>query len=205
MSTSDLLSRCRVLPVITVHNTASALELAQALFAGGMHALEITLRTPAGLEAIRQIKSRHPDVLVAAGTVTTPDEMTTAVAAGADFCLSPGISSRLLERAHDLGVVFVPGVATASEVMLGLEYGFDTFKLFPAEVIDGLNLLKSLAGPFPQVRFCPTGGLNPNNYRDYLAMPNVVCIGGSWMVSNDLVGEQDWAQIRLLAAEAMSD
>lgn len=198
------LSACRVLPVITAKDVESTVALSQALSRGGMKAVEITLRTPAALDSIREVAAQVPDMLVAAGTVTNPDELHRAVAAGASMVVSPGATPRLLRAAREAGIDFVPGVTTASEVMQGLDEGYDCFKLFPAVAVGGLNLLKSLAGPFPDVKFCPTGGLNPANFREFLALPNVVCCGGSWMVAADLVDNQRWDEIEVLARDAMA-
>jgi 2-dehydro-3-deoxyphosphogluconate aldolase / (4S)-4-hydroxy-2-oxoglutarate aldolase len=202
---SDLLRPCRVLPVITARDPASTVELARALHRGGMCAVEITLRTPAALDSIRAVKAEVPALRVAAGTVTTPRELDAALEAGAELALSPGSTPALLAAAVERRVPLVPGVATASEVMQGLDAGLDTFKLFPAATLGGIALLKSLAGPFPQVSFCPTGGLNPDNFRDYLAQPNVVCCGGSWMVTSELVERGAWDTIAALAADAMAE
>jgi 2-dehydro-3-deoxyphosphogluconate aldolase/(4S)-4-hydroxy-2-oxoglutarate aldolase len=200
-----LLERCRVLPVITATDVESTVQLTRTLLSGGMAAVEITLRTEAGLDSIRAVKDQVPEILVAAGTVTNPSELEAAVNAGADFCVSPGLTEQLLRASSEAGVDFVPGVATASEVMLGMDYGYTTFKLFPAVAAGGINLLKSLGGPYPQVKFCPTGGLTPQNFREFLALPNVVCCGGSWMVADKLIQSGQWTEIERLAREAMSE
>jgi 2-dehydro-3-deoxyphosphogluconate aldolase / (4S)-4-hydroxy-2-oxoglutarate aldolase len=199
----NILARARVLPVVTARDVESTVQLSRTLAAGGMVAVEITLRTAAALDSIRAVKEQLPDVIVAAGTVTNPAELDAAMAAGADFCVSPGLTESLLQAASEAGVGFVPGVATASEVMLGLKYGYESFKLFPAMAVGGMAMLNSLAGPFPDVRFCPTGGLTPENFREFLALPNVVCCGGSWMVSSALVAAGNWGEIERLAHEAM--
>ena len=205
MSFAEQLGHCRVLPVITARDVASTVCLAQALEQGGMQAVEITLRTPAALDSLRAVKAAVPGMLVAAGTVTSPDLLAQAAEAGADFCVSPGTTETLLRAASAKGVRLLPGVATASEVMLGMDYGLDLFKLFPAVSVGGINLLKSLAGPFPTVRFCPTGGLGPSNFREFLALPNVLCCGGSWMVTEEMVLAGDWGKIETLARRAMDD
>jgi 2-dehydro-3-deoxyphosphogluconate aldolase/(4S)-4-hydroxy-2-oxoglutarate aldolase len=198
------LSACRVLPVITAMDEKSTVALAQALSRGGMKAVEITLRTPAALDCIRAVAAEVPDMIVAAGTVTNPVELHSAVEAGASMVVSPGATPRLLRAAREGNIDFVPGVATASDVMQGLDEGYTCFKLFPAVAVGGLNLLKSLGGPFPDVKFCPTGGLNAANFREFLALANVVCCGGSWMVSADLVEDGRWDEIEALARDAMS-
>tara|TARA_R110002074_G_scaffold402261_1_gene605794 strand:- start:6690 stop:7313 length:624 start_codon:yes stop_codon:yes gene_type:complete len=201
---TTLLANYRVLPVITATDVASTVELARALRRGGMKAVEITLRTPAALESITAVAAEVPDMVVAAGTVTNPTELHSAIEAGASMVVSPGSTPALLRAAREAGIDFVPGVATASEVMLGLDEGYDCFKLFPAVAVGGMQLLKSLAGPFPDVKFCPTGGLTQANFREFLALPNVVCCGGSWMVSAELVAHGRWDQIEALAGDAMS-
>ncbi|MBN7796794.1 bifunctional 4-hydroxy-2-oxoglutarate aldolase/2-dehydro-3-deoxy-phosphogluconate aldolase [Parahaliea mediterranea] len=201
----ELLAPCRVLPVITAGDEAGTVRLCRALAAAGMRAVEITLRTPAALDSLRAVKAELPQLLVAAGTVTNPRELDAALEAGADILVSPGATASLLRAAAERRAHFVPGVATASEVMQGLDHGIDTFKLFPAAAAGGIGLLKSLAGPFPGVQFCPTGGLTADNFRDYLALPNVVCCGGSWMVAPALVEAGDWDRIAALAADAMAE
>jgi 2-dehydro-3-deoxyphosphogluconate aldolase/(4S)-4-hydroxy-2-oxoglutarate aldolase len=204
MSFAEQLSQCRVLPVITAYDVASTVRLAQALKQGGMKAVEVTLRTSAALESISAVKADVPGILVAAGTITNAAGLEQAGEAGADFFVSPGTTESLLRAAREQGAQLLPGVATASEVMLGMEYGLDMFKLFPAVPVGGMNLLKSLGGPFPDVRFCPTGGLGPGNFREFLALPNVLCCGGSWMATRDLVLSGEWDTIETLAHEAMS-
>jgi 2-dehydro-3-deoxyphosphogluconate aldolase/(4S)-4-hydroxy-2-oxoglutarate aldolase len=202
-SLAERLGGCHILPVVTCGDVDAALRLARALVNAGMGAVEFTLRTPKALQCLAQVKERFPELLVAAGTVTRPDDIHRALDAGADFCVSPGISAALLTTADRLGVPYLPGVATASEVMLGLEHGCELFKLFPAEAIGGVALLNSLAGPFPDIRFCPTGGLTQDNVGDYLALPNVICCGGSWMVATELIASEEWSEIERLAADAL--
>jgi len=200
----SLLSSFRVLPVVTAYDADVTVQLARTLLSGGMKAIEITLRTAAALDAIRAVKQQVPEIQVAAGTITNPTELAAAADAGADFFVSPGSSAQLLQAARRMGVDFVPGVATASEVMMGLDLNFSVFKLFPAMAAGGIPLLKSLAGPYPNVRFCPTGGLTPDNFREFLELPNVICCGGSWMVADKLVRDGNWSEIERLAAEAMA-
>lgn len=198
------LQACRVLPVVTATDVETTVQLARALQRGGMGAIEITLRTEAALESIRAVRETVPGMLVAAGTVTDPAQLDSVLAAGAGLVISPGATPELLQAAVACGADFIPGVATASELMQGLAWGFTVFKLFPAEAVGGRALLRSFAGPFPEARFCPTGGLNPGNFRDYLALPNVICCGGSWMVAADLVDNRRWDEISALAREAMA-
>jgi 2-dehydro-3-deoxyphosphogluconate aldolase/(4S)-4-hydroxy-2-oxoglutarate aldolase len=205
MTIREQLAAYRVLPVITAEDVESTVALSRALLEGGMRAVEITLRTDAALEAIAAVRSALPEMAVAAGTVTNPRALQAAVEAGCDFYVSPGLTEQLLAAAREAEVSLVPGVATPSEIMLGMDYGLDCFKLFPAVPVGGIALLKALAGPFPGLAFCPTGGLSPDNFREFLALPNVVCCGGSWMVAAELVQREDWDTIRQLAAAAMND
>lgn len=200
----SLLERCRVLPVITASDPDQTVRLCQVLARAGMAGVEITLRTPEALASITAVKAEVPGVVVAAGTVLNAADMAAARRAGADFCVSPGLTPALLDAGTDTGTPLLPGVASASEIMLGLDRGYRSFKLFPAAAAGGIPMLKSLGGPFPDVRFCPTGGLNPDNFREYLALPNVLCCGGSWMVADALVSAGLWQQIEDLAAQAMT-
>lgn len=204
MTFREQLVQARVLPVVTAHDVDSTLDLVTALAAGGMTAVEITLRTEAALASLQAVKRAFPDLQIAAGTITCAEDMDLALSAGADFCVSPGITVELLEAAQTSGSKLLPGVASASDILLGMSYGVDTFKLFPAVAVGGIALLKSFAGPFPDVRFCPTGGLTPDNFHEFLALPNVICCGGSWMVESGLVQEKNWLQIESLAREAVA-
>jgi len=200
----EQLLKVRVMPVLTVHSEAQALAVCDALASGGILAVEITLRTSAALAAIRAVKAARPDFCVAAGTIRTPQDMEAVAAIGVDFAVSPGWSPSLSASASALGLPFLPGVSTASEIIQGSESGHQCFKLFPAEAVGGIPLLKSLAAPFGGVEFCPTGGIGTHNYRDYLALPNVLCIGGSWMVDPKLIAAQDWDTIERLSRECMT-
>lgn len=202
---NDTLQSCRVLPVVTARDVESTVQLARALCRGGMPAIEITLRTPAALEAIAAVRSEVPEMLVAAGTVNTPADLERVLDAGVELALSPGSTDALLRAAAEAPLSFVPGVGTASEVMNAMDHGFSICKLFPAVVVGGIAMLRSLGGPFPDMRFCPTGGLDRQNFRQFLALPNVICCGGSWMVAADLVDNGRWDVIEDLAREAMSD
>ena len=200
----EQLLKVRVMPVLTVNSEAQALAVCDALAAGGILAVEITLRTPAALSAIRAVKAARPDFCVAAGTVRTPQDMEAVAAAGVDFAVSPGWSPNLSAAASALGLPFLPGVSTPSEIIQGSECGHSCFKFYPAEAVGGISLLKALAGPFAGVEFCPTGGIGTHNYRDYLALPNVLCIGGSWMVDTKLIEAQQWDEIESLSRECMA-
>lgn len=191
------------IPVIALDDLATAVPLARACAAGGVRILEITLRTAAGVQAIEAIAAQVPDVLVGAGTVTRVEELRWVQDAGARFAFAPGFDPRLVEEAARLGLDFIPAVMTPSEVMAAQNLGVGLMKLFPAAQAGGPGMLKALAGPFPSVRFCPTGGVDAANAATYLALPNVVAVGGSWMTPKDLVARGDWAGITALAAEAL--
>lgn len=191
-----------VMPVMVINNLDQAVPLAHALVAGGLKVLEITLRTPVALEAIKRIKAEVPGAIVGAGTIINVQTLHQAIDAGAEFIVSPGVTDSLLDAALATGVPLLPGVITPSEVMRLLERGIQAMKFFPAEAAGGIPMLKSLGGPLPQVTFCPTGGVTPSNAPQYLALSNVACVGGSWMAPADLVDAGDWAEITRRAAEA---
>lgn len=193
-----------VIPVIVLQDVADAVPLARALLAGGIQALEITLRTPAGLESIRRIAAEVPEALVGAGTVTRPEDLRAVRAAGARFAFSPGWAADLSDAAEQEGLDFVPGVMTPSEVMAAANRGHRAMKLFPASVAGGVPMLRALAGPFAELRFCPTGGVDASNCAQYLALPNVFAVGGSWLTPADAVRERDWPRITAIAAQAAS-
>ncbi|MFF4252299.1 bifunctional 4-hydroxy-2-oxoglutarate aldolase/2-dehydro-3-deoxy-phosphogluconate aldolase [Streptomyces sp. NPDC001663] len=199
---ASVLDLAPVIPVVVIEDAADAVPLARALVAGGLPAIEVTLRTPVALEAIRAIAEAVPDAVVGAGTVITPGQVKETVAAGARFLVSPGWTDVLLEAMRASGVPFLPGVSTTSEVVALLERGVREMKFFPAEAAGGTAYLKSLAGPLPQARFCPTGGVGPGNAPEYLALPNVACVGGTWMIPADAVAAGDWGRIEALAREA---
>jgi 2-dehydro-3-deoxyphosphogluconate aldolase/(4S)-4-hydroxy-2-oxoglutarate aldolase len=201
---AQLLGTTRVVPVITIDDVAHAVPLAAALVAGGLPVLEVTLRTQAGLEAIRRIAAAVPGAVVGAGTVTTPAQLEAARAAGARFIVSPGCTDALARAASQAGCAFLPGAVTASELMRLLELGITTAKFFPAQSSGGAAAIRALAGPFPQVSFCPTGGIDLERAGAYLSLPNVICIGGSWMVTRELIGAGDWPQVTALAAAAVA-
>lgn len=204
MTAHDVLTLAPVLPVLVIEHLEDAVPLAQALVNGGLPALEITLRTPCALEAISEITRCVPDAIVGAGTVTSPDELSALVHAGAAFALSPGSTPQLLFAGQRSPITYIPAVSTVSELMLAMEAGYRTFKFFPAESVGGVGALRAIAGPFPDVRFCPTGGINAHNYLDYLALPNVTCVGGSWVAPANLIKNQDWQGIEALAKECVS-
>lgn len=199
---TSVLDLAPVVPVVVVDDLADAVPLARALVAGGLPAIEVTLRTPVALDAIRAIAGEVPGAVVGAGTVITPGQVGDVVAAGARFLVSPGWTDLLLEAMRASGMPFLPGVSTTSEVVALLERGVREMKFFPAEAAGGTAYLKALAAPLPQARFCPTGGITPGSAPEYLALPNVGCVGGSWMLPKDAVADRDWGRVEALAREA---
>ncbi|MER5671669.1 bifunctional 4-hydroxy-2-oxoglutarate aldolase/2-dehydro-3-deoxy-phosphogluconate aldolase [Pseudonocardia alni] len=197
-----LLEQAPVVPVVVLHDAATAVPLARALVDGGLPVIEVTLRTPAALEAVRRIAAEVPDAVVGTGTVRTPDDVRASVDAGARFLVSPGATPRLLDAMEDSGLDFLPGTATISEMMAVAERGHTACKFFPAEAAGGRPFLKSVAGPLPDLRFCPTGGITVDSAPGYLALPNVSCVGGSWLTPADAVAAGDVDRIRGLAAAA---
>ena len=197
-----ILGLAPVVPVLIIDRLDDAVPLAQALVAGGLRVLEVTLRSDAALDAIAAIAKSVPDAVVGAGTVLTPSQVARVGNAGGRFIVSPGAYPALVEAALESGVPYLPGVATPSEAMALLARGVRHQKLFPAEAVGGVELLRSLASPLPQVTFCPTGGITPQKAPDYLALPNVACIGGSWVAPAKLVAARDWRGITDLAREA---
>ncbi|CAM5534439.1 bifunctional 4-hydroxy-2-oxoglutarate aldolase/2-dehydro-3-deoxy-phosphogluconate aldolase [Streptomyces sp. ATCC51928] len=199
---ASVLDLAPVVPVVVLHDVADAVPLARALVAGGLPAIEVTLRTPAALESIRAMAAEVPGAVVGAGTVISPEHVRDTVDAGARFLVSPGWTDALLEAMKASGVPFLPGVSTTSEVVALLERGVREMKFFPAEAAGGTAYLKALSAPLPQARFCPTGGISLASAPSYLALPNVGCVGGSWMVPADAVAAKDWDRVARLAAEA---
>ncbi|HET7929827.1 MAG TPA: bifunctional 4-hydroxy-2-oxoglutarate aldolase/2-dehydro-3-deoxy-phosphogluconate aldolase [Rhodanobacteraceae bacterium] len=191
-----------VVPVVVIHELAHAVPLARALVAGGTPAIEVTLRTPVALDAIRAIAAEVEGAMVGAGTVLTPRDLAAVARAGARFAVSPGCTPALLDAAAYSTVPLLPGAATASEVMALLERGYNLQKCFPAAAIGGVALLKAWAGPLAGARFCPTGGIAADNARDYLALPNVMCVGGSWLTPGPALAAGDWQSIEALARSA---
>jgi len=191
-----------VIPVIVVEELAHAVPLAQALVAGGVRVLEVTLRTAPALEAIRLIARAVPDAIVGAGTLTRPTEFADAEAAGARFGVSPGLTPAMIEAARQTRLPLLPGVFTPSEVIAACQAGFRQLKLFPAQQAGGIGMLKALAGPFPEVTFCPTGGITAETAPHFLALPNVACVGGSWLTPKDALAAGDWNRITALARAA---
>ncbi|GAA4082787.1 bifunctional 4-hydroxy-2-oxoglutarate aldolase/2-dehydro-3-deoxy-phosphogluconate aldolase [Streptomyces sp. NPDC001251] len=201
-SAASVLDLAPVVPVVVIDDAADAVPLARALVAGGLPAIEVTLRTPAALDAIRAIAAEVPDAVVGAGTVISRAGVAKAIGAGARFLVSPGWTPALLDAMQGSGVPFLPGVSTTSEVVALLEQGVREMKFFPAEAAGGTAYLKSLAGPLPQARFCPTGGISLASAPTYLALPNVGCVGGTWMLPQDALATGDWPRVETLAREA---
>ena len=202
MNALELLQHSPVMPVIVIKDIDTAVDLARALVAGGIRSLEVTLRSDAALEAIRVMSEAVPEALVGVGTVRTPRQLEAALNAGAKFGVSPGLTPELAQAAAASGIPFLPGVATASESMYAADRGFTEQKLFPAEAVGGMALLKALHGPLPDISFCPTGGVNAANAARYIALPNVKCVGGSWLTPDAMVSAKDWASITDLARQA---
>ncbi len=198
---ADICRLACVVPVLVIDDLAHAAPLARALVAGGLPALEVTLRTPCALDAIREM-AEVPGGVVGAGTLLTPADVKAAKAAGAKFGVSPGATQRLLDACAEHDLPLLPGAVTASEVMVLLEMGYTVQKFFPAEQSGGAAFLKSVGSPIPQVSFCPTGGISLKNARDYLALKTVLCVGGSWVAPKEAMVRGDWAAITSLAAEA---
>lgn len=203
-SAIEILRTGPVIPVMVIEDTAHAVPLAKALVAGGLKVLEITLRSDAALESIQLISEQVPDAIVGAGTVTSKKDLDNITAAGALFAISPGLTPKLLDAASCSSIPLIPGVSSASELMYGMEAGLTEFKFFPAEAAGGIQMIKSLGGPFPHITFCPTGGISPANYKNYLALKNVACVGGSWLAPKEAVLAGDWSKIKNICIDAVT-
>jgi len=201
-SALDVMQDAAVIPVIVLQDAAHAVPLARALVAGGIRMLEVTLRTPVALACIEAIAKEVPDAVVGAGTVRSAADAQAAAFAGARFAVSPGYTHAVGKACHDLGIALLPGVATGSEIMMAQEDGYTALKFFPAVPAGGTAMLKAWHGPFNEVVFCPTGGITAGNAREFLALPNVACVGGSWLTPADALAANDWARITRLAGEA---
>lgn len=199
MSPLDVMNAGRVVPVLVFKKIEHALPVAEALLEGGVKVFEITLRTECALDAIQLIAEKLPEGITGAGTVTNLGQLKAVEERGAQFAISPGLTPALLEGANKGKTALLPGISTISELMTGMEHGYDCFKFFPAESNGGVNALKSIGGPLPHINFCPTGGISPSNFENYLALPNVRCVGGSWLVPNDAIEAGDWKRITELA------
>ena len=201
----EVLNAGPVVPVIVIKNIEQAVPLALALLKGGIKVLEVTLRSEAAIDAIRLLSREVPDAVVGAGTVASPEDLEAVAAAGAVFAISPGLTPSLLDAANRGPIALIPGIATASELMLGMEMGYTAFKFFPAEAAGGVPMLKSIGGPFPHITFCPTGGVSQKNFNDYLALANVACVGGSWIVPSREIKMENWDTITKLAENAVAE
>ena len=202
LSSLQVMQDAPVIPVIVLNDVAHAVPMARALLAGGIRMLEITLRTPQALACMEAIANEVEGAVVGAGTVRSPQDAAAAVKAGARFAVSPGYTPAVGQACKDLGLALLPGVATGSEIMMALEGGYTELKFFPAMQAGGPGMLKAWSGPFFDVRFCPTGGVTQQNANDLLSLPNVACVGGSWLVPADALAKGDWARIEALAREA---
>jgi 2-dehydro-3-deoxyphosphogluconate aldolase/(4S)-4-hydroxy-2-oxoglutarate aldolase len=191
----------KIIPVISINSVDEMLYLAEALIEGGVSIFEITLRTPAALGAIQEVAKRFPHAMTGAGTVLNSEQFKKVEDAGASFAISPGLTASL--AIYKSSIPLLPGVATASEIMQGIEYGFDAFKLFPANIVGGIGALKAFGAPFKEVVFCPTGGINATNAKDFLALENVLCIGGSWIVPAELIAAKRFDEITKITKEAI--
>ncbi|MEZ5740758.1 MAG: bifunctional 4-hydroxy-2-oxoglutarate aldolase/2-dehydro-3-deoxy-phosphogluconate aldolase [Burkholderiaceae bacterium] len=199
LTTDQLVDDGPVIPVILLDRATDAVPLARALLAGGVRVLEITLRTAAALEAIGLVREQCPEAIVGAGTVRSPAELAAAHAAGAQFIVSPGLTAAVSRAAAEAGLPLLPGAVTASEIMQAMDLGHRLLKFFPASAVGGPAALRALASPFADVNFCPTGGIDPANAADYLGLPNVRCVGGSWLTPRKLIDAGAWDQITALA------
>lgn len=200
----DLFNMGPIVPVLVINKVEEALPIAEALLTAGVNVLEVTLRTPAALDIISAIAKELPEAIVGSGTVINRQLLQQSYDAGAKFAISPGLTKDLLQAGNEGNIALIPGISSISDLMDGADYGYDHLKFFPAEASGGVNAIKSIGGPFPDIRFCPTGGINLNNVRDYLALPNVACCGGSWLVSNEIVENKQWSEITRLANQALA-
>lgn len=203
ISAEDVFSLSPIIPVLQIDKIEYAIPIAEALFSGGIHILEITLRNPLALTVLELLVTTYPEAMIGAGTVTTELQLDEVVKIGAKFAFSPGLTNHLLKVGQTLGIPFIPGVGSVSDVMAGLEQGYTHFKLFPAVSVGGISMLHSIYNPFPHVSFCPTGGINASNFNDFLSLPNVLTVGGSWLVPTAAVKENRWEVIQNLSVSAL--
>jgi len=204
MKTIELANYGPVIPVIVIDNVEDAVPMAEALLEGGIRVLEVTLRSNCALQAIEAIAKNVPEAIVGAGTLRTKADATNAKIAGSQFAVSPGYSSNMGSICKEIDLPLLPGVSSGSEIMMANDDGYDFLKLFPAVAVGGVNLLKGFSGPFADVKFCPTGGVTIQNASDFLALPNVIVCGGTWLTPNEYVNQKNWAKITQLAKEASS-
>jgi 2-dehydro-3-deoxyphosphogluconate aldolase/(4S)-4-hydroxy-2-oxoglutarate aldolase len=202
-SSEEIFNQGPVVPVLVIENVEDAVPIAKALIAGGINVLEVTLRTEAAMDVIRAIAKALPDVYIGAGTVTNREQLKAVTEAGAKFAISPGLTADLLQAGKEGTIPLIPGVSNISDLMKAKDAGYNHLKFFPAEAAGGVKALKSIGGPFPDITFCPTGGISPSNYKEYLALPNVKCCGGSWLAPADVIESKQWSKITELAKQAV--
>jgi 2-dehydro-3-deoxyphosphogluconate aldolase/(4S)-4-hydroxy-2-oxoglutarate aldolase len=200
----ELFAMGPIVPVLVIDKVEDALPIAEALLTAGIKVLEVTLRTPAALDVISAIAKELPEAVVGSGTVANRHQLQQSIDAGAKFAISPGLTPDLLQAGNESSIALIPGISSVSDLMGAYDLGYDHLKFFPAEASGGVNAIKSIGGPFPDITFCPTGGINLKNVRDYLALSNVACCGGSWLVPNEAVAAKNWAEITKLSNEALS-
>jgi 2-dehydro-3-deoxyphosphogluconate aldolase/(4S)-4-hydroxy-2-oxoglutarate aldolase len=204
VSPKEIFAMGPIVPVLVIKNVEDALPIAKALIAANIKVLEVTLRTPAALDAIRIIAKELPEAMIGAGTVTNREMLQRCEEAGAKFAISPGLTKDLLQAGNEGNIALIPGISSISEMMDAIDYGYDHLKFFPAEASGGVKAIQSIGGPFPDIRFCPTGGINIKNVNDYLALKNVACCGGSWLVTDEIVQNKNWSAITDLANQALT-
>jgi 2-dehydro-3-deoxyphosphogluconate aldolase/(4S)-4-hydroxy-2-oxoglutarate aldolase len=204
MTSEEIFSQGPVVPVLVIKDVEHAVPLAKALVAGGIRVLEVTLRTEAALEVIAKIAKEVPEAIIGAGTVTNRAQLQQVIDAGAVFAISPGLTTDLLKAGNEGSIALIPGISSISELMTAVDHGYTHLKFFPAEASGGVKALKAIGGPFPNIKFCPTGGISPSNYNDYLALPSVRCAGGSWLAPEDALANGDWDKITELAKQAVA-
>ncbi|MBZ7969372.1 bifunctional 4-hydroxy-2-oxoglutarate aldolase/2-dehydro-3-deoxy-phosphogluconate aldolase [Campylobacter molothri] len=203
MQTKKILEVSKIIPVITIYDLKTSVDLAKALIEGGIKILEITLRTQEAIEAIKLISKEIPEAIVGAGTVLNIKMLEEVKNAGAKFAISPGLNVVFAKEARNIDLPLIPGIATAGELMLALEFGFKNLKFFPAQAAGGINMLKSFSAPFQEIKFCPTGGISLDNMNDYLKLDNVLCVGGSWLTPKELILDKKWNQITQIAKQSL--
>jgi 2-dehydro-3-deoxyphosphogluconate aldolase/(4S)-4-hydroxy-2-oxoglutarate aldolase len=204
MTSEEIFSQGPVVPVLVIKDVEHAVPLAKALIAGGIRVLEVTLRTDAALEVIAKIAKEVPEAIIGAGTVTNREQLQQVIDAGAKFAISPGLTTDLLKAGNEGSIALIPGISSISELMTAVDHGYTHLKFFPAEASGGVKALKAIGGPFPDIKFCPTGGISPSNYNDYLALPSVRCAGGSWLAPEEAMINGDWDKITELAKQAVA-
>ena len=204
VTSEEIFNQGPVVPVLVIKDVEHAVPLAKALIAGGIRVLEVTLRTEAALEVIARIAKEVPEAIIGAGTVTNRTQLQQVIDAGAKFAISPGLTSDLLKAGNEGSIALIPGISSISELMTAADHGYTHLKFFPAEASGGVKALKAIGGPFPDIKFCPTGGISPSNYNDYLTLPNVSCAGGSWLASEDAMINGEWDKITELAKQAVA-